>query len=131
MTDLTALAHAVGEAIEASEEFKKYNELKSLQETDTDLQALIGEYNLRRLGLMNEMQKPAEQQDEAVIDRLRDEMNSAYQRVTENGIMHQYQAASEELQQLLNTVYQIINFHVTGETPSSCGGNCASCAGCH
>ena len=131
MTDLTKLAHEVGEAIENSAEFKTYNELKAKQETDSELQMLIGEYNLRRMGLMNEMQKEVDQQDKETLERLRNEMNDAYLNVTGNPLMKEYTAASEELQKLINSVYQIINFHVTGEDPSSCGGNCASCHGCH
>lgn len=131
MTDLTKLAHELGEAIEASEEFKKYNEAKALQETDSELQMFIGEYNLRRMQLMTELQKDAAEQDAKAMDSMRDQMNEAYNKVTSHPVMKQFSEASEALQELVNSVYQIINFHVTGEEPHSCGGNCASCGGCH
>ena len=131
MTDLTKLAHALGEAIEASDEFKKYAEAKALQETDSELQMFIGEYNLRRMQLMTELQKDASQQDEKSMETMRNQMNEAYGKVTSHPIMKQFSEASEDLQQLVNSVYQIINFHVTGEEPHSCGGNCSSCSGCH
>lgn len=131
MTDLTKLAHEIGEAIEASEEFKKFNEAKALQETSSELQMHIGEYNLKRMQLMNEMKKEVDDQSEDALNALRDAMNAAYEVVMNDPIMKQYAAASEELQQLVNSVYQIINFHVTGEEPHSCGGDCHSCHGCH
>ena len=131
MTDLKKLAHELGEAIEASEEFKKYNEVKALQETDSELQMFIGEYNLRRMQLMNVLQKDAADQDEEMLNSMRDMMNSAYDKVISHPIMKQFSEASEALQEMVNGVYQIINFHVTGEEPHSCSGNCSGCSGCH
>ena len=131
MTDLTKLAHELGEAIEASEEFKKYNEAKALQETDSELQMFIGEYNLRRMQLMNELQKETADQDEEMLNSMRDQMNDAYDKVMKHPVMQQFSQSSEALQELVNSVYQIINFHVAGEEPHSCGGNCSSCSGCH
>ena len=131
MTDLTKLAHELGEAIEASEEFKKYNEAKALQETDSELQMFIGEYNLRRMQLMTELQKDQAEQKEEDLNSMRDQMNAAYDKVIAHPIMKQFSEASEALQEMVNGVYQIINFHVTGEEPHSCGGNCSSCSGCH
>lgn len=131
MNDLKQLAHQLGEAIEASEEFKKYNEVKALQETDSELQMFIGEYNLRRMQLMNELQKDPADQNEEMLNSMRDMMNSAYDKVIAHPVMKQFSEASEALQAVVNEVYQIINFHVTGEEPHSCGGNCSSCSGCH
>jgi cell fate (sporulation/competence/biofilm development) regulator YlbF (YheA/YmcA/DUF963 family) len=131
MTDLTKLANEIGEAIETSEEFKKFYELQAKQETDSELQMHVGEYNLKRMALMNEMQKEPDAQDEETVRRLRDEMNAAYTVVMCNDLMKEYAAASEELQALVNSVYQIINFHVTGEEPHSCDGGCDGCHGCH
>lgn len=131
MTDLKKLAHELGEAIQASEEFKKYNEAKALQETDSELQMFIGEYNLRRMQLMNELQKEVADQNEEMLNSMRDQMNTAYDKVLSHPIMKDFSQASEALQELVNSVYQIINFHVTGEEPHSCGGNCSSCFGCH
>ena len=131
MTDLNKLAHELGEAIEASEEFKKYAEAKAKQETDSELQMLIGEYNLRRMQLMTELQKDAAEQNEEAMNGMRDQMNAAYNKVINHAVMQEFNTASEALQNLVNGVYQIINFHVTGEEPHSCGGNCSSCSGCH
>ncbi len=131
MNDLKKLAHELGEAIEASEQFKKYNEAKALQETDSELQMFIGEYNLRRMQLMQELQKDAAEQDEEAMNKMRDTMNESYSKVINHPVMKQFSEASEALQEIVNEVYQIINFHVTGEEPHSCGGNCSSCGGCH
>ena len=131
MTDLNKLAHELGEAIEASDEFKKYAEAKALQETDSELQMFIGEYNLRRMQLMTELQKNAEDQDEEMLNSMRDTMNAAYDKVISHPVMKQFSDASEALQEMVNGVYQIINFHVTGEEPHSCGGNCSGYSGCH
>ena len=131
MSELKQLAHDLGNAIEASEVFKKYAEAKAKQETDSELQMLIGEYNLRRMQLMTELQKDTAEQKEETLNSMRDQMNSAYEKVISNPIMKEFSQASEDLQEAVNEVYQIINFHVTGEEPHSCGGNCSSCGGCH
>ena len=131
MTDLIKLAHELGEAIEASEEFKAYAEAKALQETDSELQMFIGEYNLRRMQLMTELQKDPADQDEEMLNSMRDTMNGAYDKVINHPVMKKFSQASEDLQELVNGVYQVINFHVTGEEPHSCSGNCSGCSGCH
>ena len=91
----------------------------------------IGEYNLRRMQLMQELQKDAAEQDEEAMNKMRDTMNESYSKVINHPVMKQFSEASEALQEIVNEVYQIINFHVTGEEPHSCGGNCSSCGGCH
>lgn len=131
MSELKKLAHDLGNAIEASEVFKKYAEAKAQQETDSELQMLIGEYNLRRMQLMTELQKDPAEQKEETLNSMRDQMNAAYEKVIANPVMKAFSQASEDLQEVVNEVYQIINFHVTGEEPHSCGGNCSSCGGCH
>ncbi len=131
MNDLKKMAHALGEAIEATEEFKKYNEAKALQETDSELQMFIGEYNLRRMQLMTELQKDPADQNEEMLNSMRDMMNEAYDKVMKHPIMKQFAESSEALQNMVNEVYQIINFHVTGEDPNACSGNCSGCSGCH
>lgn len=131
MNDLKKLAHELGEAIERSAEFKAYNEAKALQETDSELQMFIGEYNLRRMQLMTELQKETAEQDENAMNSMRDQMNAAYQKVIDNPVMKSFSEASEALQELVNEIYQIINFHVTGEEPGGCSGNCSGCSGCH
>ncbi len=131
MSELKKLAHDLGNAIEASEVFKKYAEAKAKQETDSELQMVIGEYNLRRMQLMNELQKETKDQDEEMLNSMREMMNTAYDKVISHPVMKQFSESSEALQELVNGVYQIINFHVTGEEPHSCGGNCSGCSGCH
>ena len=60
-----------------------------------------------------------------------------YTHVMANDNMAAYNVAREEMDALLRRVNAIINQSAEGEDPEttdyaeSCGGNCASCGGCH
>ncbi len=130
--DLIGMAHALGSAIQNSEEFRNYEELRAKQDMDSELQMYVGEYNLKRMALMNEMQKEEDQQDEATVRRLREEMNAAYVTVSENPLMKDFLSAKETAEKMVSDVYAVLNFYITGEESGGCDGtHCEGCHGCH
>jgi len=130
MNEIIELAKKMGQMLKDSEEFKKYEEVKARYETDSELQMQIGEFNLRKMAVMNEMEK--EDKDNEKFERLQNEMREAYKVAMSNPLMGEFMKTKESFESLVNNVYSIINFQITGETGSCDKSNCASCGGgCH
>ena len=130
MNEIIELAKKMGQMLKDSEEFKKYEEVKARYETDSELQMQIGEFNLRKMSVMNEMEK--EDKDNEKFERLQNEMREAYKVAMSNPLMGEFMKTKETFESLVNNVYSIINFQITGETGSCDKSNCASCGGgCH
>lgn len=133
--DIITMARELGKAIQADERYLALQVAKQNSDDDAALQELIGEFNLKRLALSNEANK--EDRDEDKLQKLNLELREVYTRVMENDNMAAYNVAREEMDALLRRVNAIINQSAEGEDPEttdyaeSCGGNCASCGGCH
>ena len=82
------------------------------------------------MAVMNEMEK--EDKDNEKFERLQNEMREAYKVAMSNPLMGEFMKTKETFESLVNNVYSIINFQITGETGSCDKSNCASCGGgCH
>ena len=130
MNEIVELAKKIGQMLKDSEEFKKYEEVRARYETDSELQMQIGEFNLRKMAVMNEMEK--EDKDEAKFERLQNEMREAYRTAMANPLMTEFNTAKEAFENMVNNVYSIISYQITGETGKCDKSHCATCGGgCH
>ena len=134
--DVIELAREIGKEIQKDERYLKMQ--LAIQNTDKDavLQDLIGQYNLKRMSLDTEVQKP--ESDQEKVQAFSQELRGLYAKIMENPSMAVYQQAKGELDHLLQRVQAIVTQSANGEDPettdyveSSCGGNCSSCGGCH
>ncbi len=132
MNQIVEKAKELGELLKQSDEFKNYNEVKAKYEADEELQTLISNFNLKKMAVMNQMQNE-ENPDEEKLKKLQEEMRTAYSAVMTNETMSEFVKAKETFENLVNEMYGIINFAVTGVAPGGCdGSSCASCGGgCH
>lgn len=132
MNQIVEKAKELGEILKQSAEFKNYNEVKEKYESDSELQVLISEFNLKKMAVMNKMQDE-ENPDEEKLKILQEEMRNAYSKVMTNETMSEFVRAKETFENLVNEMYGIINFAVTGVAPGGCdGSSCSSCGGgCH
>lgn len=132
MNQIVEKAKELGELLKQSEEFKNYNEVKAKYEADETIQTLISDFNLKKMAVMNQMQNE-ENPDEEKLKSLQEEMRGAYAAVMSNATMTEFMNAKEVFEKLVNDMYGIINFAVTGVAPGGCdGSSCASCGGgCH
>ena len=102
---------------------------------DAELQGLIGEFNLKRMAINNENSK--EDKDGAKLTKLDEEIREVYARVMANEHMAAYSAAKADLDAVVSGICRIVTLAAQGQDPytieehASCGGNCASCGGCH
>jgi cell fate (sporulation/competence/biofilm development) regulator YlbF (YheA/YmcA/DUF963 family) len=133
--DIIQMAREMGKEIQGLSEYKKMMAAKEKNDNDQDLQAKIGEFNLLRMDINNEIQKP--ERDEERLATLDKEIKACHAMIMGNQSMIEYQEAKNAVDSLMNDVMSILSMCVNGEDPdtcqteSSCGGSCSSCSGCH
>ena len=126
----------LGAAIQEDEIYIKYQMARQANDEDEALQGKIGEFNLLRMSLSNELSKPEEEKSESKIDELNTKLQQVYAEIMQNPNMAAYNVAKEEMDKLLARINSVIGLCVNGEDPatcepSECTGRCASCGGCH
>lgn len=134
--DIIALTREIGKEIQKDERYLKMRVALQAADEDGELQDLIGQYNLKRMSLQNEMQN--QERDEDKVKTFQQELNSLYVSVMKNPQMSAYNEAKKDFELLMRRVNAILSQSAEGGDPetadyseSSCGGNCGSCAGCH
>ena len=135
--DIIELARELGKAIQQEQAFINMRVACQQSDEDEELQNMIGEFNLKRMAINNEVQK--EDRSEETLKKYDDELRAIYAEIMQNPHMAAYNAAKNELDALVQRVTNIITMSADGEDPDSCDcdscgctGSCASCGGgCH
>ena len=134
--DIIELTRQIGRELQKSQEYLHYQVTMQAADEDTDLQGMIGEFNLKKLAINNEAQKPDRDLDK--LQKLNEEMRAIYGDIMQNEKMAAFNESKKELDNLVKRVQTIITLCAEGEDPetadydpSSCAGDCSSCGGCH
>lgn len=134
--DVITSARELGKAIQQDEKYIKLAMLQQANDSDSQLQELIGRFNLKRVDLNNEINK--EEKDQEKISAINEEIKGIYGEIMSNKNMSEYNTAKTELDSLMDFVLQILRGSVNGENPETiqpkeegCSGSCSSCSGCH
>ncbi len=133
--DVIKTARELGKAIQQDERFIRYAKAKLANDNDADLQAAIGNFNIKRM----ELEKAAgqEKQDEEAIKTLNEELRKIYGEIMSSSQMVEYNTAKALLDQMMNEVNIVLSKSLDGEDPetltieSGCTGSCSTCGGCH
>ena len=130
------LTRQLGKAIQEDERYKKYENICKINDTDTELQNSIGEFNQKRSELSIEMRKPDKDADKLTeLDR---ELKEMYEQIMATPKMVEYNEAKAEIDALMKSVYYILQQSANGDdpetcpaqAPSGCSGSCSTCGGC-
>ena len=128
-------ARALGAAIQADERYINYNKIAAENDQDPEIQNKIGEFNMKRSQLNEEMRK--EDKDADILTTLDKEIRELYDEIVALPKMVAYYAAKEELDKLVQSVNYIVTGSANGEDPATmpetapaCSGSCATCGGC-
>ena len=128
-------ARALGAAIQADERYINYNKIAAENDQDPEIQNKIGEFNMKRSRLNEEMRK--EDKDADILTTLDKEIRELYDEIVALPKMVAYYAAKEELDKLVQSVNYIVTGSANGEDPATmpetaptCSGSCATCGGC-
>lgn len=134
--DIIAAARALGAAIQADERYKKVLEQRRINDADKELQELIGEFNMARMSVDNELGKE-EGRDEEKIKEFNSTLRRLYGKIMCNDNMIEYNKAKEEFDAVMQRANAIIELCTEGGDPATCEpatgctGSCATCGGCH
>lgn len=131
------VARELGKALQADERYKAYLIAKEKNDNDKELQDIIGEFNLKRVALGQEMSQQEKNQEK--IASLNEEIKHLYAKIMQNPNMTEYHRAKESIDKILDQINTILTFSANGEDPatcpdtmsSGCSGSCSSCSGCH
>ena len=134
--DVIEATRAVGTALQEHPAYKKMQEVSALCDEDKELQDMIGHFNLTRMNLDAEMQKPKAERDSEKIMQLNANLQAAYEHIMTLPNMVAYNMAKDELDNLLKRINGIINNCANGEDPattdySACTHDCSTCGACH
>lgn len=134
--DIIEQARELGKTIQQDERYLKMQIAIQKADEDKELQDLIGQYNLKRMSIQNEMQQP--KQDEDKLKGYQMSMNAVYEAIMKKPSMIEYNHARGDLELLMRRVNAILEQSANGGDPKTadydehaCGGNCSACAGCH
>ncbi len=134
--DIITQARELGKAIQKEASYIKLQEVQTKADADTELQSLIGEFNLKRMAINNEASKKERDQDK--LTQLNTEMREVYSKIMSNENMIAYNEAKEAFDVVANRVLAIVQQSAEGADPetadysqSSCSGSCDTCGGCH
>ncbi len=134
--DIITMARELGKAIQQEEAYIKLHEVQSKADADSELQSLIGEFNLKRMAINNEASKKERDQDK--LSSLNTEMREVYSKIMSNENMIAYNEAKDAFDAIANRVLAIVQQSSEGADPetadysqSACSGSCETCGGCY
>lgn len=133
--DVIAQVRELGKAIQKDERFIRYAKARLANDSDKDLQAKIGEFNITRMELDREIS--SESKDDIKVQELNEKLRGVYAEIMSNPAMVEYNTSKVELDQLVNEINTIISKVLEGEDPETCDtqaactGSCSTCGGCH
>lgn len=132
--DVIELTRQLGAALQEDERYKAFAAAKAANDSDKDLQEKIGEFNLVRVSL--DQQLSMDKQDDKKVNELNERLRALYSEIMANKMMMDYNDAKSVLDGLLNQINGIIMLCANGQDPatcepSSCSGSCSECGGCH
>lgn len=123
-------------AMQTDERYLALDAARRANDEDQGLQDMIGEFNLVRMDLNNEIGKS--DRDEARIAELNVRVNQLYSDIMSHEGMIAYNKAKADAEAMISHIDAIINTAMNGGDPMSveppaegCTGSCSSCAGCH
>ena len=133
--DIIELTRKLGAEIQNQETYKNFMAAKTAADNDAELQEKIGDFNLLKMQLDAERQKP--QASKEKMDALNEDIVKLYNEISTHDTMKTYFAAMNDYKALTDKIMNILYMCQNGENPetcepaSSCTGNCSSCGGCN
>lgn len=134
MADVITLARQLGHAIQDLDEYKTIMAAKTAADDDEGLQALITEFNIKRVAINAEACKT--DRDEETLKKLNEEMRTAYSDIMSNEHMKAYNDSKQAFDKVLQRILAIVQQSAEGQDPDTtdfsddCTHDCSTCGGC-
>ena len=135
MQDIIKLTRELGHAIQNEEFYKNLQSAKDAADADEELQAMIADFNVKRVAINAEACKT--DRDEDKLRAFNEEMRTAYSQIMSNAQMVAYNDAKQDFDHAIQRIVAIITQSAEGEDPDTtdyhedCTHDCSTCGGCH
>jgi cell fate (sporulation/competence/biofilm development) regulator YmcA (YheA/YmcA/DUF963 family) len=123
------LAAELGKALKTDERLIALEKAREAYEQDENVLRAMTEYEVQQRALQAEAMK--EERDDAAVKAIQDRIDALYDEIVATDSYKALEAAQKDVNDLMEMVNNTITFHITGEEPSACTHNCATCGGCH
>lgn len=129
------LTRELGKAIQSDPRYQEYDAARRANDSDEELQNLIGEFNMQRMQLNREMSKTDKDQNKIASMNL--SIREIYGKIMANEHMAVFNDCKTAFDDMILEIQNIITLCANGEDPktcepkSNCTGSCATCGGCH
>ena len=123
------LAAELGRTLKADKRLVALEEARVAYEADERVNRLMMEYEVQQKAMQNEAMK--DEREEVLIQMIQQRIDALYDEIVASEAYKKLEAAQKEVNDLMEMVNSTITFHITGEQPSACTHDCASCGGCH
>ena len=132
--DIIELTRKLGAAIQREEAYKNFMAVRDKNDKDEELQKQIGEFNLLKMQLDEELAK--EERNDSKVREANERVLEVYNTIMASSAMQEYNKAYADYKALTDKIMNILAMCQNGEDPetcepSNCTGNCSSCSGCH
>ncbi len=132
--DIIELTRKLGAAIQQEQSYKNFMAIREKNDNNEELQKQIGEFNLLKMQLDEELAK--EERNDSKVREANERVLEVYNTIMASSAMQEYNKAYADYKALTDKIMNILAMCQNGEDPetcepSNCTGNCSSCSGCH
>ena len=123
------LAVELGKVLREDSRVQEMERAKDAYESNVELQSMLAEFDAQQATLQAEVGKT--DRDMHLVDTVQARIDELYRLITTHDAFVALNRAQADVNELMNAVNNTIMTQITGEEPSSCTHNCATCGGCH
>ena len=129
MDAITEKTRELGEAILASDAYKRMNQAEERMNQDAEARLVMAGFEAARADVQKIMQDP--NVDKEQLMAASSKFRAAQERMQENEVISDFLEAREAFSGVIDQVNRLLRFVITGQIEEDgCNGNCSGCSGC-
>lgn len=124
------LAAELGKTIKEDKRIEELNAARDAFDADMNLQTWLREYEVQQQALQE--QAGQADPDRLLIAKMQGRVDELYKLILNSEVFARLSDAQSAVNELMESVNNIITYNITGELPQSCSHDCSCCGGdCH
>lgn len=127
--EIFELAAELGRKLKDDARLIALEEAKKNYEENPQLKKYTIEYEVQQKAMQAEVGRA--DRDMQMIEAIQKRIDELYKLIAEHPVFVELNRVQAEVNDLMNAVNNTIMTQITGEQPSGCTHNCATCGGCH
>jgi cell fate (sporulation/competence/biofilm development) regulator YmcA (YheA/YmcA/DUF963 family) len=127
--EIFELAAELGKKLKDDSRLVALENAKKAYEDSAELKKYMIEYEVQQKAMQAEVARA--DRDLQMIEAIQKRIDELYKLIAEHPVFLELNRVQAEVNDLMNRVNQTIMTQITGEEPSACTHNCATCGGCH